>query len=214
MERQVKMKLHDSIVVPLLIMMVACQTGLQINTDPPGAEVFAGNNRIGVTPLLLDEDIIESTINKENLYVLKIESLEVGKIELILPALHSREIININLGAIALEDEKGLANTEPSYMQLRHFYETSAKILQQQTNIIYSKDVDSKVLAEVKKSYPDSGSPYIIEGLNFYIKGDPNNAKKSLNEALNRNPWEEDYQIISLALDKKIKSPNLPRDKP
>jgi hypothetical protein len=178
--------------------LAACQGRIVLATDPPGAEVFAGNTRLGKTPLGLSESDL-ARAKAAGGYMVRIERNGYNRVLVLLPTGYRGVQVDLNLKPFAtapVATGSGSAAATFTAGQMAQLYADSALLLRMQSDMVESKAPSADDLKRLKEVYPDSGSAAMLEGLALYGKGDVSGARDALQEAVRRNPQEAEFRAI------------------
>jgi hypothetical protein len=174
----------------------ACSGTLLLTSDPSGLEVYAGKELIGRTPLTVDFGEVDAARIDSGAYVLRLEKAGYQKISLIVPTVRRDMQLDIKLQSLLSASDRLARHDEPDAAMQRRYSVDSAALLEQQARVLRGEPPDTKVLDRIKAGYPDSGAPFLLDGLSHVVNARRGEAEKAFSEALNRDPWDDDAHAM------------------
>lgn len=185
--------------VSLAALLGACEGRLILTSDPSGLEVYAGDKKLGSTPLGISFTSLERAKISSG-YLLRLEKSGLSRVSVFFPRLHRDMEVNLNLhNVLEIDRPEAVAKVDEGSWTpplLQKYYADSASLLEQQTRAASGKAVNQSLLKRLQQDYPTSGAPHMIEALDRYRSGAQSEAVTALQNAIRANPWDEDYTII------------------
>lgn len=162
----------------------SCITNLNLSSSPPGAEVFVGDKKIGVTPL----EIGSSDLTEESGggYIMSLQYPGYDKVWLWIPFGFRNLTTNINL----LPFRAG-KNTEVLQFSRADADQKLEKMMMFQTELLVRKSSD--VPEDLSTEFPLTAAGHYLQALNLLNRGDTASAKESLLKALLISPNDSTY---------------------
>lgn len=202
---------HGTALILFLVLLtgVACQTNVVVITEPNGMDIYAGSTRLGRTPISLSRSSLESSKTASG-YLLHLEKPGYQRVWLLVPDRHRAVRAELNVRPLAASPDQMVRSPREgadSADQRRRYYIDSAKLLNLQASLVAGETINPKTLADIKQSYPASGSAYLLEGLALYEQGEHEAAVKALELAVERNPAEEEFHAVLNAMRKSTPTP-------
>lgn len=188
------------IIFLLLLFATSCShmSVLNIKSNPKDANVYArslgstGEVLIGKTPLEINSEDIQKKLNTKGLLVITIKKDQHYVEEFYLSDYSNRDIaISYNLRQLPQIDQAAKVDT------------IVAELFACQKLVRVHRFSDClKILANLKKSYPEVSTIHEFEGSIFYLKEEKNKALQSFTTALRYNPKNnEARRMINIIKD-------------
>lgn len=189
----------------LAIISSACQSRIAIFSNPPGADVYAGDSLLGKTPIRVDPAAIES-VRTAGGYLLRVEKPGVGRIWVLAPEGKRKFEVRLKLSQFALVSALNIGAKDITVSQktldqegpevARRFQRDIADLMSLQAKTMRGETVSNTDLDKFKTTFPDAAGPWFLEGLNKYRSGDKKSAAETFKEALKRNAWDTDILSV------------------
>lgn len=198
------------IIIPLLVSLAtACQTRIALFSTPSGAAIYSGTQKLGQTPLRMDEDVLERN-RAAGGYLLRMEKEGYSRIWILVPDSQRTFEMQVKLrqfAAVSVLDKgegKSTAGAGMSSRELkaegpkvaRAFQKDVMSLLRIQTAAISGGAINQLELKRVMDLFPDSGTPYFVDAIGKAKGQDLLGASKSISEALRRNPYDVDFMAM------------------
>ena len=175
------------------LMFAACQTTVVLTSDPPGSNVYEGENLLGVTPLTINlKDLKEK---KADGFLLGLQKPGYHRVMLWLPGWINGLDVSLNMKPFAVKDEDGNRPSQSSASR-RVVYANTAELFKVQNRILSDQETSPEVLAELDKQMkanPDLGSLAFLKAVVLARQNKDDEAKVLLTRAMQLSPREYDF---------------------
>lgn len=173
----------------LALTSAACATKATISSSPPGASVYAGDTKLGITPLEVSSENMKESVADG--YLLRFEREGFHRLWVWVPdGVRGMNVI-LNMQPFAVTETmaaKAIPRAEIDAI--------SARILGMQRDLLLKGAVDDESMQALLGEFPEVGAVHYLSAVNHLRKGDKSEALKSARLALKHSPGEPDYVVL------------------
>lgn len=172
---------------------VGCQTTVVLTSDPPGSNVFDGDNLLGITPLTINlKDLKEK---KADGYLLGVQKSGYHRVMLWLPGWINGLDVSLNMKPFIVKEQDANRPSQSSASR-RVVYANTADLFKIQNRILSDQETSAEVLVELEKQIeanPDLGSLAFLKAVVLARQNKDDEAKILLTRAMQLSPREYDF---------------------
>lgn len=183
-----------------IFLIFGCAKEIRLTTTPPGMEVYAGETKIGLTPLTVEPKAL-GALNGDG-YLVQFRKPGFKKAWLWIPRVLSGIDLSINMAPFQLSDtdSKSAATIDISRKQI---YDISNKMLKTQSSLLLGSSENPAELTELTSQYADLGSVQFLQALSMLRQGKSEAAGQALKAAVKLSPREADFLVLSNEVNQK-----------
>lgn len=187
------------IVLLLLVGNTACTHTITVNSQPPEADVYIGDQSVGRTPVTLDEKALAPARTKHG-YQVTVKKQGYRNIYLVLPEAYGKVVATATLSkdesSPTLEQEvQKLTGAETAKLGQKAEKDL-VRMLEEQLKLFSGDPSDLGFIRAMQKDYPETSLPFFLESLYFQKQGDGAKAMLAAENALTILPTEHDYLTL------------------
>ena len=185
--------LKQMILLGISLVFAGCQTSVVLTSDPPGSNVYEGENLLGATPMTIN--LKELKEKKADGFLLGLQKPGYHRVMVWLPGWINGLDVSINMKPFAVKEQDGNRPSQSSASR-RVVYANTADLFKIQNRILSDQETSPEVLAEIDrqiKANPDLGSLAFLKAVVLARQNKDDEAKVLLTRAMQLSPREYDF---------------------